>query len=162
MDEAPGSSGLAPSQVEVRPARLSECAEIAALAKELLPEAWTEGQLSSEIALPEGRVWVARSGPALAGFLVARRELDELHVLLTGVAPEARRHGIGSRLIEALVAGERGLIRAHLEVRESNRDAQSFYARLGFTAIGRRPRHYSAGEAAVLMSRPLGDARPRG
>jgi len=148
-------SAASGSRLLVRPARLSECAEIAALAKELLPEAWTEAQLSSEIALPEGRVWVALGSAALVGFLVARRELDELHILLTGVAPEARRHGVGSRLIEALLAGERGLVRAHLEVRESNRAAQSFYAKLGFAPAGRRPRHYSAGEAAVLMTRAL-------
>jgi len=158
--------GAPARHLEVRPARLPECAEIAALAKELLPEAWTEAQLSSEIALPEGRVWVARGTGPLAGLLVARRELDELHVLLMAVTPEARGHGIGTRLIETLLAGERGLVRAHLEVRESSRGAQSFYASLGFEVAGRRPRHYSGGEAAVLMSREVGctvrSDRPRG
>jgi ribosomal-protein-alanine acetyltransferase len=157
---------LLPREIAIRPARLSECAAIAALAKELLPEAWTEAQLSSEIALPEGRVWIARSGGALVGLLVARRELDELHVLLMAVAPEARRHGIGARLLETVVAGERGLARAHLEVRESNKGAQSFYATLGFEVVGRRAGHYSGGEAAVLMSRRVGcavrPAPPRG
>jgi ribosomal protein S18 acetylase RimI-like enzyme len=149
----------APPTLEVRPARLAECAEIAALAAALLPEAWTEAQLSSEVALPEGRVWVARGAAGLAGFLVARRELDELYVLLAGVAPAARRRGIAARLFAALLERERGLARAHLEVRESNIGAQAFYRSLGFEAVGRRPRHYVGGEAAVLMSRGLG---PRG
>jgi ribosomal-protein-alanine N-acetyltransferase len=137
----------------VRPARLSDCAAIAALAQELLPEAWTEPQISSEVALPEGRVWVARAGERLVGFLVARRELDELHVLLTGVAPDARRRGIASRLLETALAAETGLARTHLEVREGNRGAQAFYASLGFRHAGRRPRHYADGEAAVVMTR---------
>jgi ribosomal-protein-alanine N-acetyltransferase len=138
----------------LRPARLPDCAAIAALARDLLPEAWSEPQLSSEVALPEGRVWLARDGASLLGFLVARRELDELHVLLTGVAPAARRCGVGTRLLEALLAAERGLTQVHLEVREGNREAQSFYLSLGFEAVGRRPRHYPDGEAAVLMTRP--------
>ncbi len=152
---APGAAAT----FEVRCARLAECAEIAALAASLLPEAWSEAQLSSEVALPEGRVWVARSGIALAGFLVARRELDELHVLLTGVAPGARRRGVASGLFAALLEHERGLARMQLEVRESNVAAQAFYRALGFEAVGRRPRHYAGGEAAILMSR---SPEPRG
>lgn len=145
--------------LELRPARLVECGEIASLAASLLPEAWSEPQLSSEIALPEGRVWVAREAGALVGFLVARRELDELHVLLTGVAPSARRRGVAARLFAAALAPERGLARVHLEVRESNAGAQAFYRAQGLAPVGKRPRHYAGGEAAILMSRRL---EPRG
>ena len=139
----------------VQPARLADCTEIAALAKELLPEAWSESQLSSEIALPEGRVWVARIAARLVGFLVARRELDELHVLLTGVAPDTRRQGVASRLLAVATQTERGLARVHLEVREGNAGGRSFYAAAGFDVAGRRARHYPDGEAAVLMIRDL-------
>ncbi len=102
---------------------------------------------------------VARSGSALAGFLVARRELDELHVLLAGVATPARRKGVGSRLFAALIQAEPQLGRTHLEVRESNLPAQAFYRALGFAVAGRRPGHYPGGEAAILMIRT---AEPRG
>jgi ribosomal protein S18 acetylase RimI-like enzyme len=142
-------------ELAIRPARFSECAEIAALAATLMPETWSEAQLSSEIALPEGRVWVARGARALLGFLVARRELDELHVLLTGVEPAARRRGTASRLFRAVLERERGLARVHLEVRESNAGAQAFYRALGLHSSGHRPRHYPGGEAAILMSRSL-------
>jgi ribosomal protein S18 acetylase RimI-like enzyme len=145
--------------LRVGPARLADASQVAALAGALLPEAWSEAELSSEIALPEGRVLTARSGAALVGFLVARRELDELHVLLMGVASEARRRGVGAQLFAALLAGERGLARAHLEVREGNAGAQAFYRSLGFAAVGRRPRHYAGGEAAILMTR---SCEPRG
>ncbi len=147
--------GLAPA-LRVRPARLPESAQIAALARVLLPEAWSEAQLSSEIALPEGRVWVAADAGGLLAFVVARRELDELHVLLTGVVPAARRRGVATRLLESLIASERGLGQVTLEVREGNAGARAFYEALGFRALGRRPRHYADGEAAVLMVRPAG------
>ena len=147
-------------RVDVGPARLSECNALAALIAEVLPaDAWSAPQLSGEIALPEGRVWVARVRGALAGFLVARRELDTLHVLLMGVAPKLRRTGIARQILGALLASERDLREAVLEVRESNLGAQAFYRALGFASAGRRPRHYTSGEAAVLMSRGLS---PRG
>ena len=150
----------APRALELGPARLSECAELAALLARVLPsDRWSAPQLSSEIALPEGRVWRARSGGELAGFLVARRELDELHILLAGVAPGLRRAGVGKRLLGALLAGEEGLASAYLEVREGNLGARSFYGSLGFVEAGRRARHYANGEAAILMTR---DLRPRG
>lgn len=152
-DEKPA----APSAPRLRPARLTDCPALAALAQALLPEAWSEGQLSSEIALPEGRVWVAVGDDGgLIGFVVARRELDELHVLLAGVAPHARRRGVASRLIDALGHCERDLARMHLEVRAGNRGAQAFWEALGFRAVGQRPRHYADGEAALLMVRDLG------
>ncbi|MBM4383947.1 MAG: GNAT family N-acetyltransferase [Deltaproteobacteria bacterium] len=152
--------GEASRAFEVRPARLTECAAIAALIARVLPaDAWSAPQLSSEIALPEGRVWAASEGGALVGCLVARRELDALHVLLIGVAPERRRSGIAGRLLTALIAGEHGLAEAYLEVREANAGAQAFYRALGFGVAGRRPRHYASGEAAVLMTRSLA---PRG
>lgn len=146
----------ATADVRVRPARLSDCGAIATLARELLPEAWTEDQLSSEVALPEGRVWVADERGALVGFVVGRREVDELHVLLAGVAEAARRRGIASRLLEAALRADPDVPQAHLEVREGNAGARAFYAVLGFVEVGRRARHYPDGEAAVVMVR----ARP--
>jgi ribosomal protein S18 acetylase RimI-like enzyme len=153
-------AGEASRALEIGPARLSECDALAAEIARALPEdAWSAPQLSSEIALPEGRVWAARAGGAVAGFLVARRELAALHVLLIGVAPERRRAGIARRLLSALLASERGLVEAYLEVREGNPGAQAFYRALGFAVAGRRPRHYPGGEAAILMTRSLA---PRG
>jgi ribosomal protein S18 acetylase RimI-like enzyme len=154
------ASDSPPGGLEVGPARLSECAALADLVARVLPsDAWSAPQLSSEIALPDGRVWRARLAGGLAGFVVARRELDELHVLLTGVDPGHRRSGVAARLLAALLAGEPNLASAHLEVREGNHGAQSFYRAQGFAEAGRRPRHYANGEAAVLMTR---DLRPRG
>lgn len=145
--------------LELRRAWLAECGAIAALAARLLPDTWSEPQISSELALPEGRVWVARAQSELAGFVIARLELDELYVLLLGVAPPARRRGVGRRLLRAVLAVDPGLARAHLEVRESNAGARAFYAAEGFAEVGRRPRHYPGGESAILMSRSLS---PRG
>src|SRR5205085_10430405 len=80
--------------------------------------------------------------------------MDEAHITTIGVHPDHRRHGIGERLFATLLeeAAERGVRRASLEVRESNRAAQSLYAKYGFVPIARRRRYYSdTGEDAIVM-----------
>jgi ribosomal-protein-alanine acetyltransferase len=102
--------------------------------------------------------WVAARENALMGFIVARLVADEMEILNLAVDPDARRQGIGARLVErALEAGRgSGARRVYLEVRESNSGAQAFYASLGFAAQGRRKNYYSqpVEDALVLAVRP--------
>jgi ribosomal-protein-alanine N-acetyltransferase len=99
-----------------------------------------------------------RAGTAV-GYLMAWRCGDELHILNLAVAPEERRRGTGSLLLEAALAAaaESGLTLVTLEVRESNVGARSFYGRHGFDSVGRRSAYYrDNGEDALIMSRPVG------
>src|SRR5713226_4051356 len=129
------------------------------------PSPWSENAYRSEMGnvsayylvarLPE-RAWGADAGHRgrLVGFGGAWIVMDEAHVTTIGVHPEYRRHGIGERLFAALLeeARERGVRRATLEVRESNRGAQALYARFGFIPIARRRRYYSdTDEDAIVM-----------
>jgi len=70
------------------------------------------------------------------------------------VRGERRRSGIGTALVEAVLAeaGERGATEVYLEVRESNEGAKRLYGRLGFEVVGRRPAYYAEPvEDALLM-----------
>lgn len=94
-------------------------------------------------------------GRALAGFIAARVDADELHVNNIGVREEARRGGLGCGLLcaalarGALYGAERGV----LEVRASNLPAQALYAAHGFEAAGRRKNYYrSPAEDALVMT----------
>ena len=55
------------------------------------------------------------------------------------VAPEARRHGVGRQLIDAIAtwAAGRGVRTLHLMVTSINDDAIEFYRRNGFSKTGR-------------------------
>lgn len=55
-----------------------------------------------------------------------------------GLVPRARRLGIGSKLMEAAIAGAwaRGLSRIELTVRTDNTIAKALYERFGFTVEG--------------------------
>ena len=134
---------------------------LAALAREAAVPGWSQQSLRVSFADANASAFVARAGSGAAcGFVVARRAADEVEILLVAVAADARRRGTGSALVaEALSdAARAGARTAHLEVRASNRAAIALYERLGFVAVGRRPRYYDATEDAVLMSRALGSA----
>jgi [ribosomal protein S18]-alanine N-acetyltransferase len=84
-------------------------------------------------------------GPAVVGFVIARNIPPEVEVLNIAVAPEARRHGVGSDLFDRALEWARstGATHAILEVRSSNDSALRLYHRREFHVVGRRPRYYS-------------------
>ncbi len=116
-----------------------------------------------ELERPWARVWAARGGapgePTRAlGFLVAWHVVDELHVLNVATAPEMRRRGIGSVLVEAALAyaAESGVRLVLLEVRRSNEPALRLYEKFGFDVSGVRERYYADNdEDALEMQRVL-------
>ncbi len=87
----------------------------------------------------------------VAGFLVSRDvAADEKEILNLAVAPEFRRQGVAKALLFSCLEGFSGVV--ILEVRESNRIARSFYQKLGFQELGRRPNYYSSpDESAIVM-----------
>lgn len=80
---------------------------------------------------------------------------DEMHILNLACHPEYRRSGVAKGLLEhSLSLSLQGGVRnAFLDVRKSNRKAQSLYKKYGFTPIGTRKGYYSdTKEDAVVMS----------
>jgi ribosomal-protein-alanine acetyltransferase len=120
---------------------------------------WTRGNFSD--ALDAGYAgWVAREGNAVVGFAVLMHAVDEIHLLVIGIAPQCQRAGRGRALLEFSMsqAREAGMTRMLLEVRPSNSSAIAFYQQSGFVEIGRRPGYYPAStgrEDAIVMARNL-------
>ena len=93
---------------------------------------------------------LAQSGAILAvepgeGFILLRAVADEAEVLTLAVRPEARRKGLGRRLVEAgaVQAAAWGAERVFLEVADDNAAALALYARCGFREVGRRRGYYA-------------------
>ena len=112
---------------------------------------------------------VAEQAGRLVGYLRlgAPTPLPEnRHVLSVdglAVAPDARRLGVGTALLDAAVslAGQRGVRRLRLRVLSTNPGAQAFYERRGFVAEGLlRGEFLVDGEEVddVLMALPLAPA----
>lgn len=102
---------------------------------------------------------VAERVDELVGYVVGREVAGTGEILNLAVAPGARRHGLGRRLLEAGVdaLAARGAEEIFLEVRESNLGARALYASAGFRPVGQRSGYYRyPSENAVVLRLPLG------
>jgi len=96
-------------------------------------------------------LWVAESGGAITGFLVAQPLTPgEGELLNLAVAPDWRRRGVAKALIQTFF-GEFPAV-AHLEVRAGNLAARNLYKSMGFKEVNLRPKYYdSPEESAIVM-----------
>lgn len=134
-------------------ARSAEIARILALAFDDPGQRWSAASVASTLATPGAVALLAPGGCA-----VLRVAADEAELLTIGVAPDARRGGLGRALITACLdaAAAAGAERLHLEVAAGNGPALALYAALGFAETGRRRAYYAGPqgrEDAVLMAR---------
>ncbi|MFN2493925.1 MAG: ribosomal protein S18-alanine N-acetyltransferase [Pyrinomonadaceae bacterium] len=100
-----------------------------------------------------------RGAHALAGYIVARRGADELHINNVAVRENYRRRGIGLDLLTRILEEGRslGVPCAFLELRAGNSAALALYEKCGFTVTSIRERYYSEPpEDALVMSTQLG------
>jgi ribosomal-protein-alanine N-acetyltransferase len=126
------------------------------------PRPWSAGEFDEILADP--LVFLLVEGDA--GFLVGRAVAGEAELLTVAVAPEARRRGLGQRLVSRFLyqARLRGADSAILEVAADNDAAQAVYARAGFLPAGRRRGYYRGAEGAsvdaLVLRRALDAAAP--
>jgi ribosomal-protein-alanine N-acetyltransferase len=93
-----------------------------------------------------------------AGVLICRTVAGEAEILTVGVAPWARRQGVGKALMVAAIGVARGVgaTQMFLEVDVDNAAAVGLYERLGFARAGLRKGYYdrgSKGRADALVMR---------
>jgi ribosomal-protein-alanine N-acetyltransferase len=123
-------------------------------------EAWTAPQCAG--LLPMTGVWLslARDGPAVVGFALARVVGDEAELLLLAVGRSSQRRGVGQLLLDrfAAVAVSKGAEQLHLEVREGNH-AVSLYRRNGYREVGRRRNYYSGRDGQLFDALTLAKYR---
>lgn len=96
-----------------------------------------------------------------AGLLLGRAVAGEAELLTIAVAPEARRRGLGRKLVARFLyqAQLRGAERAFLEVAADNPAAITLYESSGFQRTGTRRGYYLTSEGqridALVMARDL-------
>lgn len=105
-----------------------------------------------------GSSLVAEVNGILAGFVLGFKHTPfEGRVFWLAVRPTFQSRSIGMRLMLEVLHTFRqmGSLSCTLEVRVSNKKAQSLYSMLGFRMIGIIPAYYSDGEAAIIMKMRL-------
>ncbi|HHW14622.1 MAG TPA: ribosomal protein S18-alanine N-acetyltransferase [Firmicutes bacterium] len=129
--------------------------EVLAIEQASFPTPWSRLAFLSELLENERAVYlVAREEGRIIGYVGMWRILEEGHITNLAVHPDARRRGVGRRLLQTLcdLAQARGLHRLTLEVRVSNATAQRLYESFGFQAAGVRPGYYQDNnEDALIM-----------
>lgn len=120
------------------------------------PPPWSEETFSALVSRTEVfAIAVAE------GFALGRAVAGEAELLTLAVAPEARRRGIGQRLVACFLAEarSRGAQNAFLEVGADNAAARALYARAGFVPVGHRRAYLRKPDGsavdAIVLSRPL-------
>jgi ribosomal-protein-alanine acetyltransferase len=149
---------LAP-RLEFLPMRGEDLDAVVAAEQRIYAFPWSRGNFADSLASGYPARLLYESG-ALAGYGVMMLAVDEAHLLNISILPERQRGGLGSRLLECLIALARaqGATRMLLEVRRSNAAGRAFYVRQGFAAIGERRGYYAAAqgrEDAIVMAKDL-------
>lgn len=153
--------------VAYKPLDARHVADVAALEAAVMgSDAWGEALVADELGRAD-RIWwaayaadpkmpLAADAP-LVGYAGGWVVDGDVQILKVGVSPDWRRHGIARALLARVADDARnlGARTSSLEVRAANEGAQALYAALGYASLGVRPRYYSDGEDAVIMSGPL-------
>ena len=142
-------------------------ADVAALEAAVMgTDAWSEALVVDELGRSD-RVWWAAyaadpkmpltADAPLVGYAGGWVVDGDVQILKVGIDPDWRRRGVARMLLARVADDARnlGARTCSLEVRAANAGAQALYGALGLTVAGKRPRYYSDGEDAVIMTGPL-------
>jgi [ribosomal protein S18]-alanine N-acetyltransferase len=120
---------------------------------------WTAQQFRSELdGVPATRWYVvAEEAGNLVGYAGLFHSGETADVQTLAVVPDRQRHGVGTALLDGLVAEarRRGASELLLDVREDNVAAQAFYAHRGFEQLSRRRGYYANGRVDGLVLRRI-------
>lgn len=113
--------------------------------------------LVAEERLEQDKSIAGAPNSSIVGFIVGERLRNAGHIITIDVRAEARRHKVGSALLELaekeLQQAKCGTVR--LETAVDNLSALSFYKRHGYHVIKTIPRYYSNGLNALLLEKDL-------
>ena len=123
---------------------------------------YTRRELASYIARKRGFTLTAEHQGKILGFVVVDRDRqNEGHVITIDVLPEARRSGLGSRLMAEAEQRLRqfGCSAVFLETAVDNATAIAFYKRLGYAVIHTIPRYYLDSVDALVLAKDLAESQ---
>ena len=142
-------------ECRIRPMLGNDLAQVVRIERASYEFPWTAGNFHDSLRAGYS-TWVAEEARQVIAYMVLMLGYGEGHVLNLTVAPEWRRRGIATELLQHAVNTAR-FHRAEalfLEVRPSNAGARTLYQQLGFTELGVRRRYYPAAEGredAIVM-----------
>ncbi len=148
---------MIPQHLTVRRTQSADIPQIVAIERESFPDPWDERMLYGALASYPGFFFVVRNDGDVIGFIAGGLEDtgDGLygHIMNLAVAPQYRRRGIGTLLVQRLEQqfALSGAAAVQLEVRVSNTGARQFYRHLGYREVFQVVGYYANTEDALVM-----------
>ncbi|MCI5569107.1 MAG: ribosomal protein S18-alanine N-acetyltransferase [Lachnospiraceae bacterium] len=143
---------------EIRSMGFEDIEAVVKIEKENFSVPWDENGFLS-FMLREGTMFLtALNDNEVVGYCGLISAADEADITNVSVSQSMRKKGIGGMLLSELIkeAGESGIKKIFLEVRESNIPAISLYNGFGFKQVGMRKDYYEKPvENALLMLKEL-------
>jgi ribosomal protein S18 acetylase RimI-like enzyme len=150
--ETPG--GASARRARIEPTGLRDFRTLNQLVKACFgQDAWTWLDVFEALTFPSTVRLKAVIGDDIVGYVIGDRRSSRMGWIASiGVHPNARRQGIGRRL---LLAAEHALDtpRVRLTLRASNQAAYRLYAALGYVDVDVWKRYYRDGEDGLVMER---------
>ncbi|MBQ6570373.1 MAG: ribosomal protein S18-alanine N-acetyltransferase [Clostridia bacterium] len=132
--------------------------DLAEIERACFSEPWSREGIAAELSNPNAVFYVAVQDGKAVGYGGMHHIVDVCYIANIAVLPEARRCGIGKKLLTALCdyAKEAGAAEITLEVRQSNRAAIDLYVKMGFETVGKRKDFYKKPtEDANIMTKNI-------
>jgi ribosomal-protein-alanine N-acetyltransferase len=145
-------------QLRIRRLQLRDLPAVERIERDSYATPWSRSMFAGELTKPSSICLGAVDGETrkLIGYLIVSRYVDAWHVMNIAVAPDRRRSGAATMLLERLfeITGGDGRRGYTLEVRVSNKGAIELYRGLGFQRRGIRRGYYTDNrEDALIMWR---------
>src|SRR5918998_861810 len=144
-----------PLDIELTRMRRRHLRRVLSIEAQVYPRPWSASLFLSEISQRSSRTYlVAKYGGEVIGYAGMMFTGREAHVTNIAVDPEWHGQKVATRLLLTIVteAIARGCEMVSLEVRVSNRIAQSLYEKFGFAVAGVRKGYYiETNEDALVM-----------
>lgn len=142
-------------QVQFRTMTLEDIPDVMVIEHESFTLPWSEEAFRNELTMNHfARYLILDVDGKAVGYAGMWTIVDEAHITNIAVRTAYRGQHLGERLLRKMMAwaGELGMERITLEVRATNRVAQSLYGKLGFEPAGVRKGYYSDNhEDAIIM-----------
>lgn len=141
----------------LRPCVAADLVQVLKIEELAYPRPWTQGQFLQELQSAYSQIDLLFADGQLTGYLCYWIVAGEMHIVNVATLPAFRRQGVAHRLLDhaLCLAQQNNVESACLEVRTGNMGAIALYRSFGFVDDCVRPKFYSDGEAALLMSYPL-------
>lgn len=145
-------------EATIEPMRPAHVDAVTSIESESFPQPWSRYTFLSELQNNRfAHYLVACWEGEVLGYGGMWIVFDEAHITTLAVHPAYRNRGIGTLLLESLIAlARRRLVgRITLEVRPSNAAAKHLYHKYGFRVRGVRRRYYVNEDALVMWKESM-------